>query len=397
MNQSKESGDSLRNSNNVNNNGDNIKRSPSDKNGKDMANSTINLSTSTHKCPSCGAAFHYSPTVKKLLCDHCGTTKEICAKPQIEIPYTDGAFMEFDKKNKDVVWENNELVSFRCNDCGAVSVMDRLETATICPFCKTPQIAVLDNVDSIKPNAILPFSVSKEAALASAKKWLKGKVFANYKVRKNILVNDISGIYIPIWTFDFDTIADYNGVLGRKKTRTIRVGKTIKTQVYTEYFNVRGILDGRYDDMIIEASSKISEKEMKGFGNFNTYASVAYDDDYIAGFSAQRYDKNIESCLSEAKSKVYSDYEKKIINKYNADCVKSLNIEVEYRKTTFKYVLVPLYLANYVHRGREYRLLINGANGRANGNFPLSPTMVSLTALLGLGVLALILYFVFFR
>lgn len=363
----------------------------------DIKPKTINLKTESRKCPSCGATLKYSPALKKLTCEHCGTVKSINIRPQQEIAYTQDVFKEFDKKNVELIWSNNEIVSYKCSSCGAVSMMDRYETASVCPFCKAPQITKLDNVDSMKPNAIIPFAVPLDNALANAKKWLKGKFFANYKVKKNILMNNVCGVYVPLWTFDFVTVCHYQGVLGKRKTRTVRVGKTVRTEFYTEYFNVNGIMNCEYDDIVVEASSKIDSNELKNIGNFSTQNALAYNDDFLAGFSAQRYDRDIEQSMSEAKLKVYKDYEKKIILKHNADSVKSLNIDVDYAKTTFKYVLAPIYLANYVYRGKEYRLIVNGSNGRTFGKFPLSPTKVSISAILLLGVAALAIWFIFFR
>ena len=50
----------------------------------------IKLGSIDAKCPNCGNNFAYCPSIAKLKCDNCGTTKEIeLTKNEVKKPYND--------------------------------------------------------------------------------------------------------------------------------------------------------------------------------------------------------------------------------------------------------------------------------------------------------------------
>lgn len=353
----------------------------------------ISLQTETNKCASCGARMVFSPIAGKLICEHCGATKDIESKQAKEVQYRD-VFAD-NVFTDDEEW-TNELVSYRCSSCGAVSLMEKYEVATVCPFCHTPNIAIIKDVNTLKPNAIVPFKVSKDASKLYATKWLKKKFFAPSKLKKQIKLESPSGIYFPCWTFDFITLANYKGVLGRTVTRTVGSGKNRRTVTRTEYFKVSGSMAYNYDDIIVEASNKITQNEVNKLGNFNTRTAFEYNKDFIAGYTAQRYDKELDIGMSEAKSQVYKDYERKIMSRHNATSIRTLNIDIDYKSSTFKYCLLPLYISNYAYKYKEYSLMINGTTGKTYGKIPLSPIKVGLTSLFAAALIVLLAYFWFF-
>lgn len=349
----------------------------------------IYCETDIHKCPSCGAFMVFSPKHKKLHCDYCHSTIEIVADKSREIVYKDTVFTDF----KENVW-NDEVVSYRCNSCGAVCVMDKYVVADKCPFCSVTNIAQIDNLPTIKPNAVIPFNITEECAKNYFLKWLKGKLFAPNRLKKTLKVDRLKGLYIPCWTYDLITNASYSGVLYKRVVKRVGSGKNARTVVKTINIPVSGKLSKNYDDIIIEASHQLTPKDIKKIGGYRTNDSREYKNQYLAGFSAERNDISVVDGLGEAKKIVYKDYEKSIISRHGADGIRTLNINIDYKHITYKYVMLPLWMSSYKYNEKQYRYIVNGESGKVYGNIPISPIKATFAALLGIGALILI-YFIY--
>ena len=85
------------------------------------------------KCAGCGANMEFDPASQKLVCRHCGRTEEL--EKQFGAPELDYL------KGLDACeqWDG-ETVVFRCENCGAKVLLDRAQTAKLCPFCGTAHV-----------------------------------------------------------------------------------------------------------------------------------------------------------------------------------------------------------------------------------------------------------------
>jgi hypothetical protein len=61
---------------------------------------------------------------------------------------------------------------------------------------------------------------------------------------------------------------------------------------------------------------------------------------------------------------------------------------------TFKHVLLPVWLAAYKYRGKTYRFVVNGRNGKVQGERPYSAIKIAIAVVFGLIVAAAVGYVV---
>lgn len=339
--------------------------------------------TGVSKCPHCGADMVYDPKVGALHCSYCDATRPVekrqCFRRDYDKEFKDGAVLIDD----DV---------YKCPNCGGDITLESFDTAVKCPYCGATNIVKIEDLKGLKPNAILPFALAQEDAANAGKKWIKKKIFAPIGLKKNFSVDKFKGIYIPSYAFTSDTHSSYEGRLGERRTRTVGSGKDRHTETYIYWYNVNGNKDMSFEDMPVEASTQIEQKELNKILPFDTQNLEAYNRDYISGFAAERYDTSLAGGFSVAQGQMSEDIKNSIKSDYNADVVDYLNVNTKFCNNKFHYMLLPLWVCSYKYRKKLYGFIINGRTGKSTGKSPVSPWKVAIAVLLALGLVALVVW-----
>ncbi len=339
--------------------------------------------TNIIKCDSCGSNMIYEPKRGVIYCEHCGASRKIETVRTNE--------RDFDYRPTNKVEDGRQ--SFRCANCGAVTVFARGEIATTCPFCGAANTQHIDEMPGITPTAIIPFAISKDDSKQFYLKWIKKRIFAPRVLKKTFTVDKMSGVYIPCWTFDTNTVSRYEGRLGETYTVTVGTGKNSHTVTKVRWFRVSGIYERFFDDLTIEDSSYISQKSFDKISPFNTNNANVFDASFMAGFKAERYRTGIDECFKKAQEVIQNTVRKAILNRYHADKVDYLNVNTQYNDKKYKYVVVPTWICSYQYKAKPFNFFVNGQTGKTYGTYPKSPIKVGFAVLLGLIVLAGLIYY----
>lgn len=357
-------------------------------NEKILPSEAAKVESETYKCPSCGNFLKFDPAAQKLKCEYCGTERDIEPKPAQELFYTALSEQGYSE------W--GAVKSYKCPECGAMTLLEKYETTTVCPFCGAPNILERDELPGLKPNAVLPFKVPQEEAKTCFRKWLKKKWLAPFALKKEAKITKMRGVYIPIWTFDSNVSANYEARLGKTYTTTVGSGKNRRTVTRVRWFNVSGSIGSSYNDIQVEASQYIDPSALKKMSGFDTVNAVGYDDDYLAGFSAERYSLGLDSGWESAQQTIVSDLKRQIRARYpQADRVDYINVYPIYSGTTYKYVLSPVWVNSYRYRKKMYGCVVNGRNGNSVGKAPVSPVKASLLGIVIAAAVAAIGYLIY--
>jgi len=208
------------------------------------------------KCPSCGANIEFDPDNDVLNCPYCGFNKKIERNTNV----VERDFADF----KTHVFEVGDHVkTLSCQNCGATEILNQDALATKCPFCGSPLVVNEDQIDSVKPDSMVPFGLGETKAKEYCTNWLKKRFYASSKFKKAFKLNNPQGIYYPIWTFDANTTTNYEGKLGKTCTKTYRDSKgNTHTTTYVKWFYVNGTRNDGFDDIVINASKYVDDKTM---------------------------------------------------------------------------------------------------------------------------------------
>ena len=207
------------------------------------------------QCPNCGADMKYSPEQKHLYCEHCQSVQHIYRNYQVKE-------RDFAELENVATWSQTQAVAYRCNNCGAQTIMSATTMATTCPFCASAVVVDKSALDCVKPDTVIPFEITTEQACQSILRWRKRRVFAPNKFRKNVQIDSVKGTFVPVWTFDCNTSTRYSGTLGKRCTRTVtRNGKTY-TETYIRWFPVSGTIDQLFDDIFVNGSNSVPQRQI---------------------------------------------------------------------------------------------------------------------------------------
>lgn len=350
----------------------------------------IQAQTEWVKCEGCGSNMVFDPQKQALNCPHCGSQKSF-AQDKVALEQDFALSM-----TTQCQWSAEETAVYECDNCGASVVFSILETAMICPFCGTSHVRKTSELAGIKPTALIPFAFNKDKALEYTKAWAKKRLYAPRAFKKNVNTQNLGGAYMPCFTFDSTTTSYYEGKLGETRTRTVGTGKNSRTETYTVWFHVSGVYNDAFDDVTITAGKKFEQKDLEGISPYDTNNSKTYEEEYMLGFSAYHYDKEIGDCWNGAKGKMDATIRKRILNKYYHDKVAYLNVTTTHSNVTFKYVMLPVYVGNFKFKEKLFNFFVNGSTGKVAGKTPKSVWKILLTVLAGLiliGGIVLIIHF----
>lgn len=340
---------------------------------------TYNVS-SVVKCDNCGADMFYDPASNALKCPYCDATraveKRVCYRRDYLSERADG----------EVSLDGD---TYKCPNCGGDIPLESFDTAVKCPYCGATNVIKTEDLKGLKPDSILPFLISQKGASDSGKKWIKKRFFAPIKLKKSFAVDNFKGVYIPSYAFTTDTDSRYDGRLGERKTRMVGSGKDRHMETYIDWYNVSGTTSKHFEDVAVEASTQLTQKELNKILPYDTENIEAYNKDYIAGFNAERYDTSLQDGFGIAQGQMDDAIRKQIVSSYGADVVDYLHVDTDYNDTKFRYMLLPLWVCAYKYRKKAYRFIINGRTGKSTGKSPVSPVKVIILVLLALGLVVL--------
>ena len=332
------------------------------------------------KCPNCGATVVYDPETLAMSCPFCGYSRQL---PRPEDNGQDVEELDFSTaKNRESLDWGKSKKSLVCKNCGAETIMDSADTAQCCPYCGSTQVMPVDNdEDVIAPGGVVPFEITKEKATQLFKSWMKGKLFAPNDAKKSCEAKNFSGIYLPYWTYDSQTTSPYEVKLGFDSTDSD--GHTT-----TSYKTYRGIYERFIDDETVYASKKTTNRFIKAASTFDFSKLRKYSPEFIAGFLAERYtiglDEGWDIAKEQIKIKLKNEIGSMEKKRHHADSVSKVTFNTAYSKVTYKYVLAPIWIANFKFKEKVYNIVVNGQNGQIRGEAPVSPIKVIIAIILAI-------------
>lgn len=266
-------------------------------------------------------------------------------------------------------FDENEVVHYECNNCGAEILTDPDTTATNCSFCGAPVVLGDRLRGELAPAKVIPFSISKEEAIAAFKKWCRNGLLTPRGFMAADRIKEITGIYVPFWMYDLDSNAQVEAV--GTKIRTYTRGDYIYTE--TRFYNVYRDIDLRYVNVPVDASEKLNDELMDKLEPYHYGNLKEFKTPYLAGYIAEKYNFTDEELYSRVKEKVQpfiDSYIQSTIQGYAT--VNYKNKQIHTSKKNAMYVLLPVWMFAYDYDDQEHIFAMNGQTGKVVGKPPLS-------------------------
>lgn len=320
-------------------------------------------STVTYKCPNCDAGLIFDPEKGKFVCEFCisdFTEDELRER---------GSLDRADEIEREQAEFREHIKEYCCPSCGAEVITDENTVAGTCFYCHNP-IVLSDKVSgNLKPTKIIPFAFDKEEAKARFLRFAKKKMFVpkTYAAPEN--AENISGVYYPFWVTDADTEADFDA--RGTKVRTWRMGNYRYTE--TSHYNIMRSGDIHFEDITTSAISEEDKAMLEGILPYPTDSHIDFSMPYLQGFVAKKRNIERESLSSEVRERMHgyaSRLLKDTVSGYHSVSDEVTGIRIS--SSHWEYTLMPVWILNYKHKGKNYTYAMNGHTGKVYGELPVS-------------------------
>jgi hypothetical protein len=119
-------------------------------------------------------------------------------------------------------------------------------------------------------------------------------------------------------------------------------------------------------------------------GGFDTQGLVPYRPEYLAGWSAEEYQVDLEQGWTNAQREIEERQRARCAADVPGDTQRFLRVENRVTDVRWKHVLLPIWALHYRWRGKDWSVLVHGVTGRVHGDAPLSVWKVLAAVALGL-------------
>jgi DNA-directed RNA polymerase subunit RPC12/RpoP len=350
------------------------------------------METRVYTCPNCGATTAYDVAAGGIACEYCGyifpVKTKILGRVADEFEFT---LETVSQANRGWGIERQVL---HCNACGAELSIPKGAISTSCPFCTSNQVNLTTSLDEfLQPRFLIPFKITIEQTRELAKAWLGTGWFHPDELAANSVLRRFSGIYLPFWTFDAKVTAQWKAQVCYQKTvRYYNASqKRWETRTKIEWRWETGSVPLDIDDHLVIGSSprRISTIILKRIYPYQMKDLVAYHPDYLAGWQAQAYETTLTEAWEIGKQAIREAAKEACYQDIPTSHVRNFSMSADFADESWRYILLPVYLAAYKYQEKTYQMLVNGQTGVIAGQKPVAwwKIWLAIAALLAPGMI----------
>jgi predicted RNA-binding Zn-ribbon protein involved in translation (DUF1610 family) len=329
------------------------------------------------RCPQCAGVTAYCTDEGALTCAFCGYHEE----PQAAQVGRGAEQFEFtvETMRRATTGWGEARKELSCHSCGAHTTLSMGMLTHTCPFCASNQVVQIQAPqDALRPRFLIPFAVTLEQCREKVAAWLESSWMTPSGLRTLARAAEFIPIYIPAWTFDARSRASWRAEVGHTQTRTVRVGNRTERRTTTVWRWESGRVDEFFDDLLVSGTSKLSRLLLEQIKQFDLNGLTAYDASFLAGLQAQAYDVNLEDAWAQARRQMREATRLACRRQASTGKIRNFSMSLDFSEESWRYILLPVYLAVYRYQTRRMQVMINGQNGQIAGQRPVAWGKVAL-------------------
>lgn len=321
------------------------------------------------RCPQCGGSTAFSAADGGLTCSHCGYFQP----PEQSPVGRRAAEQEFTVETMEQAergW-GEERRDLECQQCGAFTSVPADNLTSTCPFCGSNKVIQRHEVQSVlRPRFLIPFSVDASRCQDITRQWLSSSWMTPRSLQNIVRVTGLTGIYLPYWTFDAVTPAAWRAEVGHTVTKSYYDDGEWKTRTETEWRWESGNVSLNHDDILEPGTARISRKLLDRLDRYNLSQLAPYEPSYLAGFHALAFDIPLEQAWEISRQSMREITRRACEKQASTSQIRNFSMNLDFKDETWRYILLPYYLAAYRYQNRTYQVAINGQTGEISGQRP---------------------------
>ena len=321
-----------------------------------------------YKCPCCDGAIEFDSSIQKMKCPYCDTEFEMETLAAYDEALRNDTEDELQWQSGEGEMLSDGIRAYVCNSCGGEVIGDDQTAATTCPYCGNPVVMMEQFSGSLKPDLVIPFKLDKKAAVAALKKHYEGKRLLPKVFKDENHLEEIQGVYVPVWLFDAGAQADVR----YKATKVHSWSDSRYHYTKTSHFALSRSGSMEFACIPVDGSSKMDDTMMESLEPFDPKQAVDFQTAYLAGYLADKYDVDSQNCIPRANERVKRSVEEAFAattHGYISVVPEHSSVRLSQGKT--RYALYPVWLMNTKWNGQTYTFAMNGQTGKFAGDLPM--------------------------
>jgi DNA-directed RNA polymerase subunit RPC12/RpoP len=325
------------------------------------------METVQYKCPNCGGELTFNAQKQMFSCEYCMSD------------FTDEQIKTIFKKNESTNLDDNPNQETRdfeehtnlysCPSCGAEIMADENTSATFCYYCHNPVILTGRLSGDYKPGKVIPFKITKEAAIKSFNSWCGSRWFIPKDFKSKQQLEKMTGVYVPFWVADCNSDVRMRAI--GKRIRSWTSGNYQFTE--TKEYSVSRRADVKVSGIPADGASKIPDPLMEAIEPFNYNDCKDFSMSYLSGFIANKYDVDKGKVFPRIRQRVTSACTEILQESAaNYSILENKDVHIDILNTDWQYMLLPVWFMTYQYNGKTYSFAVNAQTGKTDGIPPLS-------------------------
>ncbi|PID97615.1 MAG: hypothetical protein CSA83_02370 [Actinomycetales bacterium] len=369
-----------------------------------VVDTSSNRKDGLNKCPRCGSAeIRMSEKAGTLVCEFCRhewSEETIDEKFSLNTPLQELRGTVIASGAKEIQESTKDVLTLKCQGCGAEVIVNTAEAMqSRCHWCRQTLSVNSQLPNGSVPDGLLPFKLSHEEAAALVADFVNSrKFFAHKKFLREFAPSEVMGVYMPFLMVDANSHIELSGE-GEIETATYtrEVGDNTVRYYDADVYSVYRHFDLYVNDLTLESSSRRSDQSgdtetnnvINAIQPFDTTNAVAYNANYLRGFTSEKRDLDIAHLQSQAADKLFSvgrNRAAEMITRFDRG-VRWEQEELTLHGVRWVSIYAPVWLYSYVqHSGGNqltHYVAVNGRTGNTMGSVPINqPRLVAVSTVI---------------
>jgi len=302
-------------------------------------------------CPKCGGRMTYTPDGQSLTCEYCETHQNLKRSQYVGVEEQDFVLALSTARGHQAP---TAFQTFICQGCGASFLLSASDLTLTCPYCDSAYVVRQEKKsDFITPGGVVPFRIDKNQAVKALRDWLQTNLGD-----KNVQMGRGAALYLPAWTFDIGGELNWRGYKQQNRREQPKLE------------SISGSQPVLINDLIIPATTRLSETCTAELLRFNLSALVPYDDRFLANWPAETYQISAADASLEARRLALQRGQAELRAALDQPVDELVILPAGLAVESFRLVLLPVWLTHYTHEERRYTVVINGHSGAVRAEKP---------------------------
>lgn len=300
-------------------------------------------------CPECNARMVFNPEGDALVCENCGTQKDLNGQILVHGAQNGSSFTVAMATMIGHIKPVRSRIIL-CRGCGAEFQFTQDRLSGNCPYCDT-SYAEKDTAEKqiILPDHLIPFRIGLKEVREALKRWISSDAFPHEP-----WVAVPRGYYLPVWTFDVGGLINW----------TCRIRQNDRWETHSDSKVLLQI------DVPVLATNHLPDAISSIVNSFDYSSAIAYDPRYLSNWLSETYQITLADASLTAR-KIALDREKIQIPQQYGRPISDLAIDgSSMAVNTYKLILLPIWLTTYALNQTNYQVAINGQNAQVIGQYP---------------------------